>query len=291
MESMVGTYIEIPGVGPKLAEDVTVDEWQLAADELGRHADEMGRQVDEMRRLGKVLELLPQEEVSRALHAVHADAKRFENAMLEHEDDKRMTVGALMTQESAEHGEALASLGRYVRALPAGAVGDLDALIAALYPAWDDLDGGSERAMAAHKLCRLESPRWEAPYLAFAIERHGAAAMGSIYGELQHWQVDIERGTAEIVDATFRQLRKRAPSFDVQTAAREVAELVVPHGENDPRVVWTANGRAKIILTNILPAGAVKQTHESRRERFYAALDGELCPRGYVRSGAFVSPL
>jgi hypothetical protein len=54
-------------------------------------------------------------------------------------------------------------------------------------------DGGME----AYKLLnRTEDLAWNAPILSFNIERHGATVGGSVYAEVQSWQVNTESGEA-----------------------------------------------------------------------------------------------
>ena len=109
---------------------------------------------------------------------------------------------------------------------------------------------------------------------------------GSIYGELQCWRVDAERGTAEIAGSGTRRFRKPSARLDVKPLAHEVAELILAH-DTDSRIKWRADGQAaRAVLSEILPA-AVKQTEEGRRRRFYAALDAELAQAGYSRHGAW----
>jgi hypothetical protein len=75
LKSVVGTYIEIPGVGPKLAEDVTVDEWRLVIADLRRQEDELDRQRKEMQHLGKVLGLVPQRVEGKSKWQTHFKAR------------------------------------------------------------------------------------------------------------------------------------------------------------------------------------------------------------------------
>jgi hypothetical protein len=89
------------------------------------------------------------------------------------------------------------ALREHLGSLPSGEV-EKDRLLEFLVPAWPAIDGGSDHAMAAHKLMRIEHPSWRAPILEFDMERHGGTVLGSTRADLEHWAVDVEAGTAHL---------------------------------------------------------------------------------------------
>ena len=50
------------------------------------------------------------------------------------------------------------ALSEYLRSLDEGRVADVDQLVAALLPAWDDFDGSSDQSMASSRLAPTRRP-------------------------------------------------------------------------------------------------------------------------------------
>ena len=158
-------------------------------------------------------------------------------------------------------------------------------MLGLLERAWPLLSGGSETSMESWKVERIESPVWHAPLLTFQIERHGAiVGGGSTRAELQTWTVDLETGDAVVVESSWRQVRPRAARFDATILANELAELI-SHHELDGRLAWAADHSSVEVLLRQIPELTVgfKQTLSGRRQRFGAALDSALRPRGWER--------
>jgi hypothetical protein len=156
-------------------------------------------------------------------------------------------------------------------------------LLKVLIPAWDDLGGSEAESMHPGKLSRMETPEWCRPILRFSIERHGAASLGSIYAEVQVWEIDINEGTADVVCFGRRRIHPAAPRLNVRPLADEIAAIILAR-TTDPRVSWTKAGSAKVVLKDILPP-AVKQTMAGRRRRFYDALDAKVAGE-WIRRGS-----
>ena len=85
------------------------------------------------------------------------------------------------------------------------------------------------------------------------IERHGGAAMGSVYAELQYWVVNVATGYAELRDTGKRLIGQRARPLKVQPLIEEVIELVRSQ-THDPRLKWKTADRVQIIIGKITPA-------------------------------------
>jgi hypothetical protein len=84
---------------------------------------------------------------------------------------------------------------------------DLPDFDTALVELWPKLKGAYQGGMRPHELLlRMEDPSWEPPYLRFVIERHGGTVLGSTQATLQHWEVNLDEMTAEIVKTGHRQL-------------------------------------------------------------------------------------
>ena len=146
-----------------------------------------------------------------------------------------------------------------------------------LRQAWDYLEGGSDGGMEAYKLhLRTRNMTWDPPILSFDIERHGAiVAGGSGYAEIQTWDVDIDKGTASIVNTRNRRVLPMQPRFDTEALAKELAEVITSHRE-DPRIRWSKDGtRVQVRFGAALPA-ASQQTSEGRRKRLNKTLSERL---------------
>jgi hypothetical protein len=162
-----------------------------------------------------------------------------------------------------------------------GPISDKSALESLLMHYWDGIDGSSHGGMKAYKLAgRIEEPTWKPPVLSFIIERHGGTVQGSSRAELQRWTVDIDNRSAEVSDASYRQLEARQPSWTKDDAAKIVLEVsnVIRNSSQHQLVSWLKNGGAKVMINQIVPNDAAKQTVVGRRKRYWKLLDEELAP-------------
>lgn len=149
--------------------------------------------------------------------------------------------------------------------------------------AWPHLQGSEDGGMEAYKLLgRLEDVRWKPPLLTFAIERHGPTALGSTRAIVQHWQVDLDKQEAVLVDERRRQVYPMAPRVDVRKLAQDLAQAVVEGRKDDPRLHWKGANRVRIVATEVLP-DAFQETQASRRRRLWKALEEILGPHGWRR--------
>jgi hypothetical protein len=169
--------------------------------------------------------------------------------------------------------------------LPAGPVAEVAALERLLAACWDDLRG-DDGGMAGTKLVsRTEAAVWSPPVLRFRIERHGGTVQGSSRAELQHWEVDAERGTATLVKTGRRQLRPMAARVNVGRVAGEVA-AAVRTGRADRRLTWVDRDEVIVRPSAAFPPGsAVKLTLAGRRKRFREAVGKLLLDEGWEMVG------
>lgn len=174
-------------------------------------------------------------------------------------------------------GESLNDLRNYLASLPQGKIDDVAELERQLASCWAQLAGSGEGGMAGYKLStRTEEMDWNPPLLTFTIERHGAAALGSKYAELQSWTVDVDSGSAQPQSGRRRLVSPLSPRVDVKPIADEIAVLILA-GKEDSRLKWYGHAKVRILIGRIFPAGsAVKQTLTGRRKRFKGALTERL---------------
>jgi hypothetical protein len=162
-----------------------------------------------------------------------------------------------------------------------GPINDKSTLESVLMDYWNDIDGSGHGGMKAYKLAgRVEQPTWEPPFLSFIIERHGGTVQGSSRAELQRWAVDIDNRSAEVSEGSYRQLYARQPSWTKDDAAKvaQVVSNVIRSNNQHQLVSWLKNGGVKVMINQIVPSGAAKQTVIDRRKRFWKLLDEELAP-------------
>jgi len=192
----------------------------------------------------------------------------------------------------------LVKLREYLRELPTGKVGDIDALQGLLAAAWDELEGGDEESMAGYKLSdRMEEVEWTPPTLSFRIARHGGTAMGSTREEIHHWSVDVQSGKATCSPSGCRQVKPRRPPLDVEPIAREIRDKIIA-GADDERLKWGPKKEwVRVNLKACVSEPGEKlfsQTLSGRRRRLGDALikmmDKEGWPRRGNRGAAFGRP-
>ena len=176
------------------------------------------------------------------------------------------------------------ALRTYLAGKPSGDLMAEEQLENVLADTWSELIGGSDGGMAGYKLRhgRMEFVTWQPPVLSFSIERHGAAAYGSVCGEVQSWDVHIERGHAILREdrTTRRQIRLKRARLRVGPIALEVATLI-KDGKEDPRLYWRSPNEATIKIGKVIPDDCPQWTLSGRRRRFRAALELELQQVGW----------
>ncbi len=154
----------------------------------------------------------------------------------------------------------------------------------ALYGVWHLLDTGQVGGMRPGKLLgRLERIEWQPPILTFVVERHGATVMGSVYAELQNWQVNVVECTATLGEGKKRLVGARQPPLKVEPLVMKIVELIAMCQEDD-RLKWAkGKQRVQIQIGKIIPDDAAQQTLQGRRRRFSKLLEETLAEMGWKK--------
>lgn len=119
----------------------------------------------------------------------------------------------------------------------------------------------------------MENIYWDPPILSFAIERHGGLVLGSTRTEVQKWELNLDDMSASFSVTGHRQIVPMQERVYVKPLAKEIAELIFNH-KNDERLHWKKDGSVRVIIGKILPGeSVVKQTLSGRRKRFRNELD------------------
>jgi hypothetical protein len=179
----------------------------------------------------------------------------------------------------------LQAIKSYLNSKPPGPLDDEERVETLLVSAWNELDGSADGGMESYKLNgRMESLTWNPPTLSFQIERHGATVNGSVYAEMQQWDVDCEKGVANYdkFNSRRRQVAAKNRPLKVAPIAKEIAD-VIRRGVVDDRVKWLSSSEAKVLISEVIPDGGAQQTVSGRRKRFYTALQHELAETGWTK--------
>jgi hypothetical protein len=174
----------------------------------------------------------------------------------------------------------------FLDSIESGPVADTSLLEGLLANCWDDLSQSSAAGMEAYKLHqRMEDVRWQPPILFFVIERHGGTVLGSTRAELQHWEVDLDKSSAEIVGQGHRQLKPMAPKVSIRALADEIAGVILADRRDD-RIWRLDDGSVSVNLTRIFPADSgFQRTVESRRQRLIQYVGRKLGEHGWQSAG------
>ena len=187
-----------------------------------------------------------------------------------------------------EPDQAMGELRRYLARFAAGhrfQDDDATQLIGLLKGCWSAIHGSYEEAMAEYKLDRVDHLEWQPPLLAFGIERHGGAMLGSSRAEKQRWEIDVDQARiADVQTHGYRQLRPNAKRFDVKPLAEEVVRIAC-EGRADERLKWTADkSRVTFNLTKALSlavGSSPNQTREGRLKRLRPAVTSMMLAAGW----------
>jgi hypothetical protein len=160
-------------------------------------------------------------------------------------------------------------LKHYLHNIPTGKVTHTRNVENLLAQCWEQLDGHSNGSMAEYKICgRTENMEWNPPFLNFTIERHGAMMFGSSQAELQHWSVNVERGTASLNNQGIRQKRDIEPTLKTKPLAENIGKLILEKKECKELKWDDDKTHVRIMAGEIIPDDVAKQTLAGRRKRF-----------------------
>jgi len=113
------------------------------------------------------------------------------------------------------------------------------------------------------------------------LERHGGKVLGSTRGELQHWEVDLDKQTARIVKTGYRQLESMAHRLSIKELAEEIAERILSGGQDD-RVKRLDDGSVKVLVSKIFPTGSgFQRTVSGRRKHLIQYVSKRLSQEGW----------
>lgn len=171
----------------------------------------------------------------------------------------------------------------FLASVAPGPVADKETVERMLCSCWDELDGSGFGGMTARKLLyRTEKLLWKPPILGFQIERHGAAVAGSVYAHVQTWQIDVQRGTADLNGFEKpRLVGKRDKPLKVASLAVEIAQLIVS-GREDARLKWLGPNLVRVEIGRVIPA-TNRETTAARRQRLIKALEKQLQSQGWQK--------
>jgi hypothetical protein len=178
----------------------------------------------------------------------------------------------------------------HLNAMPAGAPVDENIVGGLLIGCWNALDGGNDTKMRPEKLTRIEQLSWNPPFLDFSIERHGKTVHGSTRASLYRWRVDVEKGSAYIIDEMTRQLSAIDKPLNVKPIAEKLTDVIL-HEKHDPHVTFSKDGTVKLKMTEIIPA-TNNQTTTARRRRLRQHLSMLLASHGWkeLRPNVYYRP-
>ena len=167
-----------------------------------------------------------------------------------------------------------------------GSISDPSAVAEPLAKHWHELKGSGEGGMQGDKLHgRMEDVMWKPPILRFVIERHGGTTCGSTRAELQHWEVDLDAGTAEIIKTGHRQLYSMAPRISVKGMAEEIAEAILSGEKHRSYYRDTGDGNIVVDASRLFPTGSgFKRTVEGRRIRLCKYIEDILTDHGWRKA-------
>jgi hypothetical protein len=144
-----------------------------------------------------------------------------------------------------------------------------------LASAWDHFAGSHDGGMTAEKLRgRTEGLEWSPPRLLFNIERHTETGNHSTRAAVQHWEVDLDQGTAALIGNESGQIIPMDRHVDVVSIAATELATAINEQREDPRIEWVAMNCVRIFSHLAIPA--TKGTTTIRRRRRFVAEIKEL---------------
>jgi hypothetical protein len=123
--------------------------------------------------------------------------------------------------------------------------------------------GNTDTNMRAQKLWRIEQLSWNPPTFEFSIERHGQTVNGSSRATVYRWSVDLEKGTAHVIDEKRRQLYQMDKRLAVKPIAESLADAIIG-GKEDGRIVVNKDGSVRLKIGEIIPRPSMPTSTRSR---------------------------
>ena len=119
--------------------------------------------------------------------------------------------------------------------------------------------------------------------ITFKIERHGGTVMGSHYGELQEWSIDMASNVANQAIVGKRRISPLDKSLDLQPLIDKVVAAINEGDTSNTVIKWLNENRIKVLAGDLIPE-TYKQTTANRRKRFRLALEEELTKSGWDKT-------
>ncbi len=172
-------------------------------------------------------------------------------------------------------------LRRFLNRIAPGIVSEWEELADLLTRCWNALMIEDTHGMTSAKLDRMEQIRWNPPLLSFDIERHGGTVKGSVYAEIQTWNINVETQTASCTPGGKRLKRARQQRLNMAPLVVDVVQLIKGRRANE-RLHWR-DARVRVLIEKIIPHGVSQQTVATRRKRFSMCLEQALKESGWVK--------
>jgi hypothetical protein len=138
-----------------------------------------------------------------------------------------------------------------LRPIAPGRVSATKALGRHIAALWEGIDGCDEDG--SKLLGRMEQVRWQPPMLFFVIERY-SMVNASVRAERQHWTVNIDKMTAEIVKVYHRKPKPKGEESDVEAITSKIVRNILA-GEEDLRLLWITPEIIEVDLKATIPEG------------------------------------
>jgi hypothetical protein len=182
---------------------------------------------------------------------------------------------------------AITELKSHLAGLGNGPISDSTEVERHLVASWHLLNRSNEGGMEGHKLHgRMEDVTWNPPVLKFVVERHGGTMLGSTRAKLQHWEVNLDAGTAEITKTGHRQLEPMAPRISIKGIADEIAQAILNSDDDKRFFIDSHNGDLVVNASSMFPTGSgFKRTVEGRRMRLCNYIADILADNGWQKVG------
>jgi hypothetical protein len=182
---------------------------------------------------------------------------------------------------------AITTLKNQLAGLGNGPISDSTEVERLLAGSWHELAGSNKGGMEGYKLNgRMENVVWNPPILKFVVERHGGTTLGSTRAELQHWEVNLDAGTAEITKTGHRQLKTMAARVSIKGMAEEIAQAILEGNDDKRFFIDSHNGDLVVNASSMFSTGSgYNRTVEGRRMSLCKYIEAILAEHGWRKVG------